>query len=131
MSEEYFDWVTTRSQCFVNVAFERLKRHVKRDIEAWKALPNRDPGQIVPEPQGDDYFTVTKNGRPDAPRVAFTLGHNEVTVESSGRGKQRPFRATLTLNKDRLCRFVVDGQEMEEWQLRQKALDPLFFPQWK
>ena len=36
---------------------------------------------------------------------------------------------TLTLNRDRQCRFVVDGEELDGWQLRQKALARPSFPE--
>lgn len=128
MLEEYFDWVTARSRCSMNALFEQLRNDVRLDIAAWEGLPGRE-GQIVFDPH-NDYFTVTKNGRPDAPKVTFRFGDNkEIVIESYGRQKTMSFQATLTLNRERQCRFVVDGQELEGWQVRQMALSPLFFPQ--
>ena len=111
----------------MTVVFERLRNDVAKDVDTWKRLPDRQ-GQIVFDPQ-DSYFAVVKNGRPDAPRVTFSLGRNEIEVNSHGYGKTSSFTATLTLNRDRQCRLVVDGEELERWQLRQKALAPLFFPE--
>lgn len=128
MSEVDFDWVTERTKCSISVMFERLRLGVEHDIAVWERLPDRDPGRVVYDNQGH-YFTVTKNGRPDAPRVAFRLGQNTITVDCAGGGKTTSFHVALTLNQNRECRFVVDAEELERWQLRQKALSPLFFPQ--
>jgi len=35
--------------------------------------------------------------------------------------------ATLTLNDQRQCRFKLNGQEYESWQIRKRALQKLFF----
>jgi hypothetical protein len=35
--------------------------------------------------------------------------------------------ATFTLNNDRECKIVVEGEELGSWQFRKKALEPLFF----
>jgi hypothetical protein len=33
----------------------------------------------------------------------------------------------VTLDNERQCKFVVDSAELESWQFRKKALEPIFY----
>jgi hypothetical protein len=37
------------------------------------------------------------------------------------------FEVMLTLNNEGMCRYKINGQECESWQMRKRALWKLFF----
>jgi hypothetical protein len=57
--------------------------------------------------------------------ASFTLNQYHISV-GDGREKTN-FSATLTLNKDKQCMFLVGNKELEGWQFRKQALELLFF----
>lgn len=57
--------------------------------------------------------------------VSFTLNQYNISV-GDGREKTNS-SATLTLNKDKQCMFLVGNKELEGWQFRKQALELLFF----
>ncbi len=124
MPADDFDWVTARHQCSMNVVFERFCHAVQKDVLVWEQLPERQ-GTVVCDRQVD-FLAVVTNGRPDAPKVTFWL--RDQAIDVSRNGDASSFTVTLTLTRDRQCRFVVDGAAREGWEIRQMALEPLFFP---
>ncbi len=119
-----FDWVTARHQCSMNVIFERFCHDVQKDVQVWERV-SAHQGTVVCDRQVD-FLAVVTNGRPDAPKVTCWL--RDQAIDISRNGDASSFTVTLTLNRDRQCRFVVDGAEREGWEIRQMALEPLFFP---
>jgi hypothetical protein len=57
--------------------------------------------------------------------VRFALGREAIDVY--GNGVSVKFTATLTLNNDGECRFLVGREELNVWQVLRKGLEPLFF----
>ena len=124
MPSDDFDWVTARHQCSMNVIFERFCHDVQKDVQVWERVSEHQ-GTVVCDRQVD-FLAVATNGRPDAPKVTCWL--RDQAIDISRNGDASSFTVTLTLNRDRQCRFVVNGAEREGWEIRQMALDPLFFP---
>ena len=71
-----------------------------------------------------ESFAVFIEGGDTQEVVTFFLIDKEIVV------KYRDgvlFEASLTLNDEGECRFKINGEELESWQLRKRALESLFF----
>jgi hypothetical protein len=56
--------------------------------------------------------------------VLFTVRGERINIKTESVSE---INATLTLNNDGDCRFKVNGQELQAWQLSRVALEDLFF----
>ena len=60
--------------------------------------------------------------------VEFRLEQNEITVSYRHQYEHELlFSAEITLTDEGRCKFKVGDKELEQWQLRRKALEKLFF----
>jgi hypothetical protein len=59
------------------------------------------------------------------PRVVFYYANERIEVKDEKRNLK--FFASLALNSSGRCVLRVDGEELEQWQFRKKALECLFF----
>jgi hypothetical protein len=125
-----FDWVTARNECSISTVFEKLRLDVKADIETRQSLRAHHPGWGY-----EEDFSFASNGSkfsataqiPKAGRhsVIFFLSGNRILLTDEN--DEALFDATVTLNNDRECMLVVGEEQMEGWQFRKRALEPLFF----
>jgi 16S rRNA U1498 N3-methylase RsmE len=76
-------------------------------------------------PSANSFVVVREDQTGHTVSVKFARSGNEISVLNDD-GSIR-FKATVTINNDRECRLLVNGQELEEWQFRKMALEPLFF----
>jgi hypothetical protein len=117
--------VKARSSCCAGKIFDQLRRDIARDIEERNAL----------RPENAHYaFSLT----PDHGKLVVSINTNQLhdlvifTLTSTGTSVHEHtdklmFDALLTVNDQRECRFEINGQEYEFWQMRKKALEKLFF----
>lgn len=122
-----FDWVTVRAGCSALNMFELLKAEATKNVEAIKAVTKLN-GQEMPLKMfnnGSMFGVIRPYRRFEETGVRFALYQDEIRVESQG--LKVSFTATLTLNDDGECRFLVDGQTLDRWQVLRRALEPLFF----
>jgi hypothetical protein len=124
--ESSFDWLTARSECTALKMFIHLQDDVEKDLAIAKSVFSDNREKKFTLKKDADRFSVYEEAIPPR-RISFILGgtNTEISVEDE-KGKKK-FTATLTLNKDKKCMFVVNGEELESWQLRRKALESLFF----
>lgn len=126
-----FDWVRARKLCSLGTAFEALKLAVKSDIETRNAMR----GPSIPDvptafmykfemASGSTSFTVILTGHRIHEAVTFVLTDAGIEVQSQN---AKMFTATVSLNDEGECAFVVDGHERQSWQVRKLALEQLFF----
>jgi hypothetical protein len=124
--EDYYNWVTERAGCSLRDALLRLQRETEKDVEVRNAL----------RPEGVKYqFSLAPN--PDAFVVslsAFTLPSNSVCVRLEDAhvvvydsARKEMFRASITLNDEGECRFLIEDKERTFWQFRRRAFERLFF----
>jgi hypothetical protein len=124
-----FDWVAARLECSAAKVFELLYLETLRSVEARNAtLPE---GQTRFETaNGDGVFSVVRRHRfTGVAGVRFFLVGDEISVESQGVNVQ--FTASLTLNDEGECRLMVDGRTLDRWQVLRRALESLFFGQFR
>lgn len=130
---ESFDWVAARFECSLPNLFKRLELMIKSDVDTVNALEGnaarmtgglRTRGFSVIN--NGNRFSVNRIDR-DAPTlhsVDFEL--TPLAISVTGETKA-PFVATMRLNLQGRCVLVVDDTELELWQVRQMALENLFF----
>ena len=125
-----FDWVTVRAGCSALNMFGLLKQEAEKNVEAMKAAPATKP-QASESPlrffDNGTSFGVVRRRHIGEVGVRFSLYGDEISVESLGFGLEGNFTATLTLNDDGECRFLVGGKTLDRWQILRRALEPLFF----
>jgi|SRR5579872_2559976 len=121
------NWVQSRSECCTAKIFSDLSFAVKTDVDARKNLGYE--GASFDADTSDSRIMVTRTIRSSSVQtVEFTRGFNEITVKSTNlRNGPIDFSAKFRLNSEGRCVFVVESRELESWQLRQEALEELFF----
>jgi hypothetical protein len=118
-----FDWVTARHQCSVAKMFEALHLEAKANVETMNRLAPERPWNFVDAGGG---FSVSRRTEFGQRGVRFTV-NDQSAVVVTGHNAPVNFTASITLNDDGECRFLVDGQELDRWQVLRRALEPLLF----
>jgi hypothetical protein len=120
-----FDWITARSGCSLVQMFLKLKRDLQEDLLIAKPL-FRESGRIFNLNENATSLTVFEEAIP--PRgISFELNDSTSAILVKDLKGTQKFAIAITLNEERECVFVVDGEELESWQVRRKALESLFF----
>ena len=124
---ENSNWIKARAACSVANVFQELASAVEGDIVERNA--QRKDGEIAEfrfnrMPRG---FSVVRDGPADSKSVEFWCDELQVVVTGALGTGVKDIRATLALNRDGQCRFVVNGDQLAGWEFRMRALDTLFF----
>lgn len=119
------NWVKERHSCTALCMFEKLRNEVKADIEQRNALRPEQAHYGFKFVQSDmAIFSVVREGNQIGRVVRFVLKGDTIIAETHD---EEIFSAMLTLNDVGECRFKINGDERESWQLRKLALEPMFF----
>jgi hypothetical protein len=121
------DWVTARSACSIDHAFEALKLAVEADLNVRnKQLPaGLTPFEITA--QSDCFVIFRKTSRHHA-IIRFEQGEASILVfDVKNDDRTLKAEATLIMNDLGECRLKCDGRELEFWQFRRKILEDFFF----
>ena len=126
MKPSDFDWVTARAQCSPLSMCAQLKADIEKNVESMRSL-SKARGSEIPIAAFDNgqSFGVSRRTYVGEIGVIFTLRNEEIRVSS--KEVKVDFVATLTLSDDGECRLLVDGKELDRWQVLRRALEPLFF----
>jgi hypothetical protein len=122
-----FDWVTVRAGCSALNMFRLLKHDAAKNVEAIKTATKSPEGNEMAVrllDNGSSFVVMRRTYRSEM-GVRFTLSQDWIRVESQGVNVS--FTATLTLNDEGECRFMVGDKTLDRWQLLRRALEPLFF----
>jgi len=127
-----FDWVRERSKCSLRSIFDTLAGAVKKDVEtATQLLEEAHNDKVVFHfTQDRNVITVVRERFDVADqvqaqtRVRFALSATEITVE---RQQEKLFSIQGSFNAKGECKIVVDGQDLEPWQICRMALEDVFF----
>jgi hypothetical protein len=121
-----FDWVTIRAGCSALNMFALLKQDAAKNVEAMKAVSKLSGAEIPISffDNGTSFGAARRTYRGEM-GVRFNLYGDEIAV--TGLNVDVTFTATLTLNDQGECRFLVDGQTLDRWQVLRRAFEPLFF----
>jgi hypothetical protein len=120
-----FDWVGAQHACNARDRFAALRRATFDDVARMNA-----EGAGLQTHEEDGYFVISRPARRTKPamKVTFYLdGKNVDLTTDTPSGKATTLVASVSLSKHGECVFVVDGEELNSWELRQRVLSPLFF----
>jgi hypothetical protein len=131
MPDDTFDWVRELHACSVQDKFAELRIAAERNAATRNAhFP--DPGTGVRTRFGVNtishrplVFLVFDNWAQR--KVEFSARQNTIKFHRDGDGA-RDYVMTLTLDEEGKCKFLLDGKELDIWQVLKLALEPLFFP---
>ena len=124
-----FDWVTTRLNCSLSGFFERLQVLSRANVDTRNASLDsheREDGCFKVESHGSK-FSVLRDKKPGR-SVRFWTEGESLHVEGATQSGDVSFSGMLTLGNDARCRLLVCHEQLAEWQVLRKALEPLFFP---
>jgi hypothetical protein len=120
-----FDWVTARGECSVKSMFVSLLVGVRADVTARNKLAKPKTVRFEGQETMRTFIVARYDDLQDGIATAtFGYDGDKLTVLLNGTLKAE---ATLTLNKKRECRLLVNGEELEQWQFRKMALESIFF----
>ena len=126
--EPYFDWVKARHDCTAVNFFNRLKlsaeSNVNRRNEVAAERAPLDGGVQFRFAPDATMFSVFIEGNA-ATGVRIRLQGQQIVVE--GTNVNVNFSGNLMLTGDARCRLRVGNDELDEWQVLRRALEPLFF----
>src|SRR5271170_7930936 len=120
-----FDWITARSACSLPKVFSTLRSQIEQDVKTRNSLrPNNAPYEFS---VGEDTseITVRLAAKELNRSVTFSLAdHASLVRDDQG---SRMFEVTLSFDVSGKCRFKINGEEREFWQVRRMALEDLMF----
>ena len=128
-----FDWVTVRHKCSVADMFEELRQCAEANVTRRNEHDEPEDGDerfgFADHSQKHNHpaFGVWDRSGGDGVRraVDFSLEGGERVVIRSTIGHETT--ATLTLNDDGECKFLVGDYELDIWQILRRVLEPLLF----
>jgi hypothetical protein len=130
------NWVKARADCSLRNAFNALAEGAEEDTKAVKSVVDgRSRIAFSVFRPSNKRFSVTRIDDPITnirQSVDFELGSNEITVYGASNGSNEVmFRAGIALNNVGQCKLTIKGEEdrgeLEQWQVRRRALEKLFF----
>lgn len=128
------NWVRARADCSVRSVFDELIEGARGDAEEMNSLLGERSQMIFSTYRPSKRrFSVARVDDPItniSSSVDFELEANEIVVyHMSNSGNETLFRVGVTLNNEGQCRLKIKGQdeELEQWQVRRKALEPFLF----
>jgi hypothetical protein len=121
-----FEWVKARAECSIGLIFDQLKTQVQKDIDTRQTLSKGPPFYygFRFKIENDTIIALVEGNRL---HESVTLRLSGNAIEVTGKDGKLLFSGTVALNKDKECRLRVNGDELELWQFRKKALEDLLF----
>lgn len=120
------DWVSKRAACTTGQVFNKLCNEMESDVISINAARNFKDNPFRLETIGNGTTIVI--GQANIPRIVVRIGvvGNEIQVQDDA--TRSAWQVGIGLNNEGRCVLRDgDGLEMEHWQFRKKALEPLFF----
>ena len=118
-----FDWVKARAACSIGQVFKELQLGVEGDVDAINSVRRLQPDTAFTAfSDRPDLFIVFQNR---GPRVKFICGEDRIEIADEVTGQN--IVATLTLTDEGRCKLKVGQEELEQWQVRRRALEALLF----
>jgi hypothetical protein len=124
------DWVNARADCELKTSFQKLRDAVEKDVELYNTKFELQPPQSAVFQKRDEIpsFSVYRKMPAGILSVEFRSTFDHIEIQDHC-GVQE-LKVTPLLTPNGRCKFqVVGGEEVEQWQLRRKALEAIFFKQ--
>ncbi len=125
---EIFDWVTARAKCSIDRMFALLVETVDSDVKAIKAAGS-DGGGFELNRVSQSKVVVIRNDATGQTieGVVLEKTRNDIQIRKSEIHAKPYIVAKVTLGPDGRCRFEVEGETLEPWQVSRRALEDFFF----
>ena len=128
-----FNWVKERFACSLLLVFKSLEEGVRKDVETMDGLVNSKEDIIFKtHTSSNKQFSAIRID--DAVRgisrsVDFRLSEDGIRVYlSTPNGEEEfLFTANVTLDDEGHCKLRVREENLDQWQVRKRALENLFF----
>jgi hypothetical protein len=115
-----FDWVAAQAKCSAASMFDRLRTHVREDVQRRNGLFDREDGWKFEFDEDGDAFEASRvvtaggfTGPKVAALVRFERAGPRIHVHSED--IDIDFTAVVTLDVGGLCRFVVGEAMYSDW----------------
>ena len=117
------NWVPIRHKCTIVQMFRELHVGVEKDVdEANKIRELADDIAFRVISKSSDTFVVVQSS---GARVKFSLRDDTIEIADEVCNQKHVVRHTLT--DECRCKFVIGQEELEQWQVRRRALEGLLF----
>lgn len=124
------DWVAKRAACNIGQVFDELCESIARDVAALNSAKRlHEDYQFVVNPVSvGNTIIIGQLGASTSARVVVRIGIVGEEIEVQDGATNSRWRAAVSLNDEGRCTLRIDGDtQLEQWQFRKKALEPLFF----
>lgn len=124
---EKLDWVIKCADCELKEAFQKLGEAVEEDVNIYNSRFNLQGGRAVVfhTESISALFSVSRRTHAGTVNVVFHQKANEIEIQDEPGAQSLNAIPVLTTNGR--CKFQVNGEDMEQWQLRRAALEAIFF----
>ena len=125
-----FDWVTARAKCSATDMYEVLRSAAKANIATRNKIldesGDKDRFQFKErQPRG---FTVWDTWETRIRRaVDVDLDGQTIKLARQVGEAITTVTASLTLNDRGQCKFKIGSEELDQWQVLKRVLEPIFF----
>jgi hypothetical protein len=122
-----FDWIAAFSACALSAIFEKLKLEVESDVKSRNGQLSGTSARYEFHfiGNGSSFLVAVVASGISGMAVKFKLTDSAIVVTDAQDKKM--FEASLTLNDEGECVFLIDSEEKRSWQLRKRALAQLLF----
>ena len=120
------DWVKAFFDCSIEHAWIVLRERLKSDYERWLQLSkaNDGPVRILNLSEDTDRLMISKKLQQHNKREAWVTVEkkdHEILSTTQFNGSSHPvMRFIPTLNEKAECRLLLDGNELEFWQVSRR-----------
>jgi hypothetical protein len=124
-----FDWITTRRKCSLRQMFEELRVAIEKDVSIANGFLKTEAGFEFKMAGTTDRFRVyIQSPYVDTGgiAIAIVLSPKSIIVHDGATGTVK-FEIGIGLNDDGDCRFIIEGKELDSWQVRRRALEDMLF----
>jgi hypothetical protein len=124
---EKLDWVNRRADCELDAAFQKLAVDVEEDVGVFNSKFALESPQAIVFQKRAEYpmFSVYRRLPAGTLKVVFSLKLDRIEIEDDC-GVQALSVIPFLADNGR-CKFQVGGEEIEQWQLRRKVLEAIFY----
>jgi hypothetical protein len=119
------DWVMERAKCSATSAFETLKLQIEEDVKKRNDLKTPNDMFNLNIVGGSGVFKVWVEGISGRRTVKFSQTSDGIRMTDEIDRTILEGKLTFTIGGQ--CKYIVNGEELEFWQVRRKVLEPLFF----
>jgi hypothetical protein len=119
------DWTKIQMECSIKSAFESLRAAVEEDIESYNVMLQLLPTYRIKLSSEISSNVVVSRGSSYDAHVEIQRRGNSVEIRHSG---EPTISVTPVFSNLGRCRWKLNDEELEQWQVRKIALEKLLFP---